>query len=230
MSLFTWCALQNRVPRVKEVKEIGPLRLVGPDAAGSKVLRWLLEADPETIGWVPSTVTVTLSWGDTEELEISQVAGSGGSSVVYVSKLGGEEVAVKVAKTPEDARGFKREKDIHVALDKQLGDNFTKLVGWREVPATSADEKDALEDGDGKAFDALVLQPVGERFTDQSEPTLAELCELVDAIAELHERGYVHRDVKRSNFFRKREVSDVWGVRFLTSDLLGVAGPGHSSQ
>jgi non-specific serine/threonine protein kinase len=149
--------------------------------------------------------------------------GEGGGSVVFLArdKAGGEARAVKFATSEAGLRSLKRE----IALTRYLRAakpdlaTIAPLHGWNLAHAPYFLERPYFADGD--------LLDWASRRDLRAMPLQAriELCiGLCDAVAELHEAGILHKDLKPQNLYPVAERDGAW--RLVLSDL----GAGEALQ
>jgi len=171
-----------------------------PDLVGSNILRGLAAADLSQLGWC---VPKLLFKG--RPLELSELLGQGGASIVYRGAQGSAEYVVKHYRDGSKAlsRLQAEEKNLQQVNSTQfsLHMQFPKLIG-------STDCKKGL-----------LVQPVCQHFAwsgrDKSEamkpnplggkqpylPQASHFAHLVQIAEGLHGRGMIHRDIKPTNFF-----------------------------
>src|SRR5690349_15897097 len=170
------------------------------------------------------------------DYEILELAGSGGSGLVYRARLCGsgaergaadEIVALKVARDGEGSSPLAREA-MYAAL--ALSPRLPELVdvGWAIVDGASARAVDPALHAGAVPFVALRWAtgaalapgaPGDER--GRVEVALGAARDVGDALADLHEMGVAHGDVKPANLIASAGI-----VRVID---LGLAGPLHAA-
>ena len=167
---------------------------------------------------------------------VERVLGSGGMGVVIAARdeRTGEEVAVKVLRSVDDARAVERFFREARAMGKLDSEHIVRV-------------RDSGSDG-GKPYlvmDRLTgvdlaarTRKVGPLTPEEATNHVIEACE---ALSHAHSKGIVHRDVKPSNLFLHREgdktilkvldfgiskvqTRDVWELTLTTTDDGGVLG------
>ena len=166
------------------------------------------------------------------DYEIIDAVGRGGMGIVYEAKdvQLGRRVALKLMRTPVDfddelAARFRREAAIAASLD------HPGLVRVYAAGIHEAQPWLALEFVEGKGLDRLLAderaaqarndESAADRRTEDSRLRSARpaelrrhveiLLEIADALAHMHERGLVHRDVKPSNVLLREDGSTALG-------------------
>ncbi|MEP7126657.1 MAG: protein kinase, partial [Byssovorax sp.] len=158
--------------------------------------------------------------------EILELAGAGGSGLVYRARRAGspELVALKLARESTGSAPLAREA-MHAAL--ALSPRLPELVdvGWALITGASARVVDPAHAADAVPFVALRWAPgaplVGGAGKSHVEVALGAARDVGDALADLHEMGVAHGDVKPANL-----LASSGGVRVID---LGLAGPLHAT-
>ncbi|MBX3165782.1 MAG: serine/threonine protein kinase [Candidatus Eremiobacteraeota bacterium] len=131
------------------------------------------------------------------DFEVFEQIGKGGMSEVYRGRRSQDTVAVKIlqlelAQAQDAAERFRREVQTHLALSHP---NLPMLIDWGEHK-------------DGRLYLAMELlegETLKERLLRQKVLPEAEMLTILTGVAAaldyLHEKGFVHRDVKPSNIF-----------------------------
>jgi transcriptional regulator with GAF, ATPase, and Fis domain len=160
------------------------------------------------------------------EYEILELAGAGGSGLVYRARRrdADEIIALKVAPDAGGSPPLAHEAGYAaLALSPRLPELVD--VGWARVAGSSARAIDPADAADAVPFVALRWAPGAPLAAGAAEArvdvALRAARDVGDALADLHEMGVAHGDVKPANLIAGDGV-----VRVID---LGLAGPLHAT-
>jgi non-specific serine/threonine protein kinase len=150
--------------------------------------------------------------------------GRGSAGLIFLAREveSGEARAVKFATSEAGLRSLKRE----IALTRYIGKVKPELsavapvLDWNLSQSPFFLERPYFADGDFADW-AATHGGLGALSLDERLDLCIGLC---DAVAELHEAGVIHKDLKPENLYPVREGSDRW--RLVLSDL----GAGEAAQ
>jgi hypothetical protein len=131
---------------------------------------------------------------------ILRVLGTGGMGKVYQGECGGQLVAIKVLPEEMAQKDFAKwfEREVHT-LSKITHPNIVRLLETGESHGQPYMVLDFIE---GRELSA-VMADRGRMPLEDVRPLLHDVA---DALDYAHERGLVHRDVKRSNIMIRRRA------------------------
>ncbi|CAG8614442.1 1061_t:CDS:2 [Funneliformis caledonium] len=156
----------------------------GSAAVGWKQFVTLLSQDPETLGWVPSTLH-----HEDKEIKLVRSIGTGRTSVVYEGMYDNNKVAVKMLKDTKFIEQFRWEDYI---MEKLANLNSQNLLS---MELSHLDTND-----DGPKF--IVLSPLCKRFKTWRKEDISPI---IDTLRKVHELGFIHRDFRKWNLLRDQD-------------------------
>ncbi|GBB89726.1 hypothetical protein RclHR1_16500001 [Rhizophagus clarus] len=175
-------------------------------APGWKQFVTLLSQNPETLGWVPSTVR-----HEDKEVKLVRSIGTGRTSVVYEGAYDNNKVAVKMLKDAQFIDQFRWEVFVMKKLAILNSQNLLSL----EISHLDTDDY-------GPKF--IVLSPLCERFKTWRKEDVSPI---INTLKKVHELGFIHRDFRKWNLLRDQDgnirIVD-WGFAVEINQPVSFAG------
>ncbi|RGB26574.1 kinase-like domain-containing protein [Rhizophagus diaphanus] len=178
----------------------------GSPAVGWQQLVTLLSQDPETLGWVPSTLR-----HEDKEIKLVRSIGTGRTSVVYEGIYDNNKVAVKMLKDVTFINQFRWEVFV---MEKLSNLNSQNLLSMEMAHLDTND--------DGPKF--IVLSPLCKRFKTWRKEDISPI---INTLRKVHELGFIHRDFRKWNLLRDQDenirIAD-WGFAVKVNQSVLFAG------